>query len=59
MAPPTPARALAWLTMPDGTPLRNVRVADDLWRAAMSKALDRGESLSEVIRRALEEYVKG
>lgn len=45
--------------MPEGTPLRNVRVADDLWQAAMSKALDRGESLSEVIRRALEKYVKG
>ncbi len=45
--------------MPDGTPLRNVRVADDLWQAAMSKALDRGETLSEVIRRALEKYVKG
>ena len=45
--------------MPDGTPLRNVRVPDDLWRAAMSKALDRGETLSEVIRRALEKYVKG
>ena len=45
--------------MPEGTPLRNVRVADDLWHAAMSKALDRGENLSEVIRRALEKYVKG
>jgi predicted HicB family RNase H-like nuclease len=41
------------------TPSRNVRVPDDLWHAAMSKALDRGESLSDVIRRALENYVKG
>jgi hypothetical protein len=41
------------------TPSRNVRVPDDLWHAAMSKALDRGESLSDVIRRALEKYVKG
>ena len=40
------------------TPLRNVRVPDDLWVAAMSKALERGESLSEVIRRALEKYVQ-
>jgi len=39
------------------TPSRNVRVSDDLWHAAMSKALDRGESLSDVIRRALERYV--
>ena len=40
------------------TPLRNVRVSDDLWEAAMSKALERGESLSAVIRRALEKYVQ-
>jgi hypothetical protein len=45
--------------MPDGTPLRNVRVPDDLWQSAMAKALDRGETLSDVIRRALEKYVKG
>ena len=45
--------------MPDGTPLRNVRVPDDLWHAAMSKAADEGETLSNVLRRALEEYVKG
>ena len=44
--------------MPDGTPLRNVRVPDDLWQAAMSKALERGETLSEVIRKALEKYVQ-
>ena len=43
--------------MPDGTPLRNVRVPDDLWQSAMSKALDRDETLSDVIRKALERYV--
>jgi negative regulator of replication initiation len=43
--------------MPDGTPLRNVRVADDLWQAAMSKAAERGETVSDVVRRALERYV--
>jgi predicted HicB family RNase H-like nuclease len=41
------------------TPTRNVRVSDDLWEAAMARALERGESLSDVIRRALEEYAKG
>lgn len=40
------------------TPLRNVRVPDDLWDAAVTKATERGETLSEVIRRALERYVK-
>jgi predicted CopG family antitoxin len=39
------------------TPSRNVRVSDDLWHAALAKAVERGESLSDVIRRALERYV--
>jgi predicted transcriptional regulator len=44
--------------MPPGTTLRNVRVADDLWRRARAVAERRGESLSEVIRSALVRYVK-
>lgn len=44
--------------MPRGTTLRNVRVADPLWSAALSIARARGESLSDVIRAALERYVK-
>lgn len=39
-------------------PMRSLRVPDDLWNAAMEKANERGESLSEVIRKALERYVK-
>ena len=39
------------------TPLRNIRVPDDLWQAAMSRAIERGETLSDVLRRALERYV--
>jgi predicted CopG family antitoxin len=35
-----------------------VRIPDDLWEAALSKAKGRNESLSEVVRRALERYVK-
>ena len=35
-----------------------VRVPDKLWRTAQTKADKRGEYLSEVIRRALERYVK-
>jgi len=34
-----------------------VRVPDELWRAAQAKAVERGEYLSEVIRKALERYV--
>ena len=36
---------------------KSVRVPDDLWRAAQAKADERGEYLSEVIRKALERYV--
>lgn len=38
------------------TPLRSIRVDTDLWRAAQAVAAARGESLSDVIRRALVRY---
>lgn len=38
-------------------PLRAIRVPDELWQAALTKAQDRNESLSEVIRVALRRYV--
>ena len=44
--------------MPRGTKLRNIRVADDLWSAARAVAAQRNESLSDVIRAALEQYVQ-
>lgn len=40
------------------TPLRSIRVPDALWKAAQEKAAERGESVSDVIRAALERYVK-
>lgn len=40
------------------TPLRNIRVNDELWRAAAETAKRRGESLTAVIVAALERYVK-
>lgn len=40
------------------TPLRSVRVRDDLWSAAQERAQERGDNLSDVIREALERYVK-
>lgn len=39
------------------TPLRNVRVSDDLWQAAKAKAEEREESLTDVILRALRDYL--
>jgi hypothetical protein len=47
-------------TMPNAprTPLRSIRVSDTLWKAAQDKAAERGESVSDVIRAALERYVR-
>ncbi len=42
-----------------GTPRRTIRIPDDLWNAATAKAEKRGESVSDVIRHALERYVGG
>lgn len=42
--------------MPD-TP-RAIRIPDDLWQAALAKATERGDTVSEVVRKALERYVK-
>lgn len=43
---------------PTHTPNRVVRVSDELWQAAQAKAAEKGETISEVVRRALERYVK-
>jgi predicted transcriptional regulator len=40
------------------TPVRNLRVSDDLWSAAQAIAEERGESLSDVLRAALARYVQ-
>jgi len=39
------------------TPRRTVRIATSLWLAAQAKAEARSETLTDVIRRALERYV--
>lgn len=39
------------------TTLRNVRVDDDLWSAAQTRAETEGTTVSDVIRAALETYV--
>jgi predicted DNA binding CopG/RHH family protein len=40
-----------------GETARAVRVPDDLWKAAKTKAAERGETVSDVIRQALKNYV--
>lgn len=39
------------------TPLRNVRVPDELWNAAMVEAKEEGRSLTDVIVSDLHRYV--
>ena len=38
--------------------MRSIRVPAKLWEAAMAKAEEREENLSDVIREALERYAK-
>ncbi len=40
------------------TPLRSFRIPDEVYKAAQAKAATRGESVSDVVRRALERYVR-
>lgn len=39
-------------------PARSVRVPDDLWQAAKARAEERGETVTDVLIRALRRYVK-
>jgi hypothetical protein len=40
------------------TPARSVRVGVSLWEAAKARAAERGETVSDVLVRALQEYVQ-
>lgn len=40
-----------------GTPLRNVRVPDEVWDAARARAESEGTTVSAVVLAALREYV--
>lgn len=40
------------------TPLRSVRVPEDLWQAAKVRASEKGETVTDVMTRALRRYVR-
>lgn len=40
------------------TPLRAIRISDELWQAAQAKAAEKGETVTDVLRRSLEKYVR-
>jgi len=42
----------------DHTPARSVRIPDALWAAVKAKADERHETVTDVITKALERYVK-
>lgn len=42
----------------DWVPIRTVRVPDELWQAVKRVAADRDETVTDVILRALERYVR-
>lgn len=41
------------------TPLRSFRMSDDIYRPAQEQAAMNGETMTDVVRRALEDYVEG
>lgn len=53
-----PVFSLACVPNQPATPNRTIRVPDDLWEAAQRAAADNGETVTDVIRRALERYVR-
>ena len=57
----TAAISIGWCgSMPNQpkTPVRSVRVPEDLWQAAKMRAEERGENVTDVIMRALKRYVR-
>lgn len=40
------------------TPIRSFRIPDETYASAQRKAAEKGESVSDVVRRALERYAK-
>lgn len=54
----TPPPSVPGVPNQPATPTRSVRVPDELWQAALRVAHDRGETVTDVILRALERYVR-
>lgn len=54
----TPTARLGRVPNQPKTPLRSFRIPDETYKAAQAKAAEKGESVSDVVRKALERYVK-
>lgn len=53
----TPRHSVPRVPNKPATPKRGVRIPDDLWEAVKRVAADRGETVTDVIIRALKRYV--
>jgi plasmid stability protein len=40
------------------TRIRNIRVPDEIWEAAKVRAAERGETVTDVLTRALKRYIR-
>lgn len=54
----TPCGRIPHVPNQPATPTRTFRCPDDLWHEALRKAEDRGETVTDVLIRALERYVR-
>lgn len=54
----TPATLAGVALNPAHTPRKTFRIPDEVYQAAQAKAAERGETLSDVVRRALEQYAR-
>ena len=54
----TPTDTLGRVPNQPKTPMRSLRIADELWEAAKRAASERGETLTDAVRAGLERYVK-
>jgi len=54
----TPGPSVRGVPNQEATPRRTVRVSDEVWEAAQRVAADRGETVTDVIVRALIRYVR-
>jgi hypothetical protein len=39
------------------TPVRNVRIADEVWQPALAKARSRHETITSIVEQALRDYI--
>ena len=54
----TPRSSVRCVPNQPATPKHGVRVPDELWQAALLKAQERGETVTDVVVRALQRYVR-